>query len=117
MTPSPEMQTAIRQLIAKQPQEAQAQLAADFEIAEMESINPFGSILSFRRPGYTSNPRSGQMPLPVEGVVEDADGALLDVVLYVDPNGGLYELELLRWADGYVKRPNWSTFTVKSPET
>jgi hypothetical protein len=33
-------------------------------------------------------------------------------VLHVDPNGRLYELELLRWADGDVIGPDWRTFAV-----
>jgi hypothetical protein len=48
----------------------------------------------------------------VEGVVKEADGEPLVVVLYSDANGHLYELELIRWAEGYVQGPDWGTFTI-----
>jgi hypothetical protein len=107
-----EMRDAVRQLIAHAQPGRRARLLADLDMAEVEAGNAVGSIFQFRLPGYRAHPRSGQRPLLVEGKVQDADGEILDVVLHVDPNGRLYELELLRWADGDVIGPDWRTFAV-----
>ena len=37
---------------------------------------------------------------PVEGTVQDADGACVSVLLHQDENDRLYELELVRYEDG-----------------
>jgi hypothetical protein len=107
-----ELSEAVRQIVAHLEPEERARLSADLDVAEVECGNDVGSIFEFRLPGYRALHRSGQMPLPVEGRVRDADGEMLDVVLYVDPNGHLFELELLRWAEGNVIGPDWRTFTV-----
>ncbi len=107
-----ELREAVRQMVAHLAPEQRARLSADLDVADVELGNDVGSIFEFRLPCYRALHRSGQMPLPVEGKVRDADGEMLDVVLYIDPNGHLFELELLRWAEGYVIGPDWGTFIV-----
>ena len=107
-----ELREAVRQIVAHLAPEERARLSADLAVAEVEPGNDVGSLFEFRLPGYLALNRNGQMPLPVEGKVRDADGEMLDVVVYVDPNGHLFELELLRWSDGYVQGPDWRTFTI-----
>jgi hypothetical protein len=85
---------------------------AELLVAEVELVNEDRSILGFKVPGQAAVP--GQQPIWPEAKVEDADGELLDVVLYQDANGCLLELELVRYADGPVQGPNWSTLNVCS---
>ena len=55
------------------------------------------------------------MPLCPEGTVIDADGVPLEVVVYTDRNSRLFEFELIRYADGDVIGPDWSTFAIRPP--
>lgn len=41
--------------------------------------------------------------------MKDADGSPMDVLLFADPVDRLYELEYLRWEDGPLQQPHWST--------
>lgn len=109
-----ELRDVVRQIVARLEPGERTRLLQDLDIATVERGNPAGSILEFRLPGYRALPRSGQRPLLVEARVRDADGEMLDVVLFVDPNGHLYELELIRWADGDVIGPDWRTFAIKA---
>jgi hypothetical protein len=47
--------------------------------------------------------------VPIDALVLDADGAKLSVVLAEDENGRLYELQLIRYAQGAVLGPDWTT--------
>ena len=49
---------------------------------------------------------TGQHALPTEATLRDEDGTQLDVILYVDKNDRLFELEIIRWGEGAVIRPD-----------
>ena len=54
----------------------------------------------------------GQHVFPVEGTVQDSDGASVSVLLHQDENDRLYELELVRYDDGDLINPKWETLKV-----
>lgn len=64
------------------------------------------SISGYKRPAYR-----GQHQYVVEVRLADADGADLTAVLYADENGRLYELEIIRWADGELIAPDVNSLT------
>jgi hypothetical protein len=70
------------------------------------------SRVCFRIPDYPRPKYSGQHAYPVEGRLRDADGSLLTAVLYADENDRLLELELIRYEEGPVIRPDWSSLEV-----
>ena len=86
-------------------------LLADFKSARIEALNAGGTILRFHLPNHVPE-RPGKMPLRVEGRVLDVDGEAIDVVLYDDANGRLFEFELIRHAKGEVIDANWDTFEI-----
>jgi hypothetical protein len=89
------------------------QLLSDLENAS--AIEDVGSITEFHIDGY-SRPTGGlERPVPVDAVVQDADGATILVVLTEDENGRLYELELNRCSTGDVIAPNWRTLRALQP--
>jgi hypothetical protein len=55
----------------------------------------------------------GQHAYPTEGRVVEADGAEIDVSLYANENHRLFELELVKRAEGRIVGPDWSTFRIR----
>jgi hypothetical protein len=94
------------------------QLLVDIENCSVETTNRDSSILLFHIDGYERPPHRGQDTFrgkdqfPVEGTVNDADGAEMDVALFV-VHGRVYELELIKHATGDVVAPDWTTFRTK----
>jgi len=84
----------------------------DAALAMAEVINDDNSIIRFHLDNYVRPPYRGQHSLPVEGRVQDADGASLLLLLHQDENDRLYELELVRFEDGPVKGPRWETLKL-----
>ena len=76
----------------------------------MEEGGDNSSRLLFVLPGYDRPEYEGQRAYPVEGTMQDEDGAELTVLLYADQNDNLYEMEIVRWAEGSLKAPKWNTF-------
>lgn len=64
-------------------------------------------ILGYERPAY-----DGQHPFGIEGKMFDRDGAELSVLLHADQNERLFELEIIRWDEGTLISPNWSTLKL-----
>ena len=98
--------------------EVRNQLLLDLDRPLVEAVSPDGSRLMFRIDGYQCPPHRGQDTFrgkdgfPVEGTMHDADGAEMDVLLFV-VHGRVYELELVRHMGGPVLRPDWNSFRVK----
>ena len=88
------------------------QLLDDAAVATAEAVNDDGSIIRFYLEGYERPPYRGQHAVPVEGVVEDADGASITVLLHQDENDRLYELEFVRYDDGDLMAPKWDTLKL-----
>jgi len=53
--------------------------------------------------------------MPIDAAVLDADGALLDVALSTDENGRLLDREVVRFEEGPVAGPDWSTLRLRRP--
>lgn len=99
--------------------EERDQLLEDLENCEVDEATTDGSRLEFfipqyKRPvGHRQGAYRAKDGFPVEGVVNDADGAEIDVSLFGDANNRLYELELVKLIGGPVIKPDWRTFKVK----
>ena len=93
------------------PDEQGHQMKADLEISQVEEESG-AARLRFVIPGYARPPYRGQHPFPVEGWMQDADGARLDVIPHADERGRLLELEIIRWSEGEIVGPRWDTFTI-----
>jgi hypothetical protein len=88
--------------------EARDKLLSDLAIAQVEAELANGELIKFHLEGH-EHPRGGQHLYPVEGEMRDADGSPMSVLLFADPVDRLYELEYLRWGDGPMQNPDWST--------
>lgn len=89
-----------------------AQLLADSMIATARSPDGDRSRILFDIPGYIRPTYKGQHSYGVEGRMFDSDGVELSVLLHADENGRLLELEFVRWGEGDVIGPDWSTIKV-----
>jgi hypothetical protein len=87
-------------------------LLEDAAVATAETVNDDGSIVRFHLQGYERPAYRGQHVFPVEGTVQDADGASVSVLLHQDENDRLYELELVRYDEGDLIEPKWETLKV-----
>jgi hypothetical protein len=92
------------------------QLLDDLKRLSAEEVLLDGSTVRFEIAGYTRPPYHGQRLLPVQGMVLDADGETVSVLLHEDENGRIYELELVRYANGNVLGPDWATLKLISTE-
>lgn len=99
----------IRSFAQRLPDRERDQLLADCDNALAETVTHDGSRVTFSIVGYQRPSYRGQHPFAVEGKVADLDGAELSVLLHADEHGRLLELELVRFDDGDVLKPNWST--------
>lgn len=102
----------IREVAARLSDGDRDRLLADMEEATADASFIDGSRVGFSIAGYERPPYRGQHPFPVEGKVEDRDGCELSVLLHADENGRLLELELVRFDEGKVLGPVWSTLRL-----
>lgn len=102
----------IRRVAEKLPKERQLRLLDDLAQATAELATPDGTRIVFNISGYQRPPYRGQHSFGVEGELFDKDGVKLSFDLFADENDRLLELELIRWDEGVVIEPNWSTFKV-----
>ena len=104
----------IRQFAEKLRRRECEELLEDMENAIAETAVNDGSRIIFTIEGYERPAYRGQHPFGVEGKVRDHDGADLSVLLHADENGRLLELELVRFNDGDVVEPDWSTLQLNA---
>ena len=62
--------------------------------------------------GYERPPYRGQHSFGVEGKLNDSDGELLTTDLFADENDRLLELEIVRYAYGPIKAPDWHSLVL-----
>lgn len=86
------------------------QILADLAQASAVPMNDDETIIRFEIPGYNHPPKSGGRII-VDGKARDKDGAYLDVILFTDESGRLYELEIVRFGAGELIGPDWTTLT------
>ena len=87
-------------------------LPHDLTTARVESIAYDDSLLVLHLDGYQRPAEWGQHTYPLEGTMRDMDGAVVDVLLLADAAHRLYQLEFVRYSDGPLLRPNWSTLEI-----
>jgi len=108
----PQEREAIQSIASLLDEGPRSRLLDDLALASAEVLNDDGSIVRFHLDGYVRPPYRGQHPLPVEGALQDADGAHLSLLLHQDENDRLYELEIVRYEDGELKGPRWETLKL-----
>lgn len=99
---------AVSRMAETLPEPQRSQLTDDLAHATAEPLNEDGSIIRFEIEGYLRSPRIGRT-ISVDAVATDRDGAHLNVVLFTDAIGRLYELEIVRFENGSVIAPDWKT--------
>lgn len=84
-------------------------LLSDLNGANLLPQNDIGTMVEFVLPD-SDPPKSGGLgDYGIEGVVNDADGAEMIVLLHTDSNGRLKDIELIRFHNGCVIQPDWTT--------
>lgn len=102
----------IREIARRLPANERDKLLSDMERATAVSVLGDASRTAFTIAGYERPAYRGQHPFGVEGKVKDRDGSDLSVLLHADENGKLLELELVRFDEGEVIGPDWSTLRL-----
>lgn len=102
----------IQEIALRLPAEKRDQLLTDMERATAETVSGNSARVLFTIAGYERPPYRGQQPFHVEGMVQDQDGSELSVLLHADENGRLLELEVVRFDEGEVMKPDWSTLRL-----
>ena len=115
-----EERRVILQLAAKfASDEERNKLVTDLDRCLVSETVPDGSILSFDITDYQRPPGKGRWQyrqkdgFVIDGVVKDADGSDMDVMLLADANHRVWEFEIVRHHPGSVIKPDWSTFKVR----
>ncbi len=98
----------VSRMVEKLPDNQRAQIMSDLTRAAAEPLNDDESIVRFDIAGY-QHPSSIGRNVIVEGMAKDGDGADLEIILFTDHNDHLYELEIVRFEDGGLVGPNWTT--------
>ena len=102
----------IRQIAERLPSNKQHQLLDDLSRSQAEPVTPDEARIIFHISGYQRPPYRGQHSFGVEGELHDKDGTKLTLDLFADENDRLLELELIRWGDGDLIAPEWSTLKL-----
>lgn len=103
---------ALLLMIQRLPQEQRQQVMSDLEVCSVEEVTPDGSRLQIYIPGYDRPPYRGQHAYQVGGHLRDGDGEKVEVTLYADENDRPLEVELLKWGEEPLRKPDWATFSV-----
>ncbi|MGQ3046430.1 MAG: DUF6984 family protein [Niveispirillum sp.] len=99
---SPDEMSIVLRLADSLPEPARSRLISDAAAARVVEERADGECLIFSISGYQRPPYRGQELYPAEGRIIDADGAEIDVLLYMDAQDRLLELEYIRWGDGPI---------------
>lgn len=110
--PTVEEQNLILEIANRLDGRESEQLRADLKNAVVVSRANDNSRIEFGIDGYKRPPYNGQHPYAVEGKMTDSDGAELSVLLHADENGRLLELEIVRWDNGSLIGPSWSSLKL-----
>jgi hypothetical protein len=102
----------IRLVADKLPADQRKQLLDDAIHATAESAVQDGSRVLFHIQGYERPPYRGQHSFGVQGELLDDDEVRLSFDLFADENGRLLELEIIRWDETPLIKPNWSTIKM-----
>ncbi|WP_407945863.1 DUF6984 family protein [Paraburkholderia metrosideri] len=104
----------IRGVASRLDPDARHKLLFDLDRARALPTLKDGSLIELHIDGYQRPSHVGQHSFPFEGRLVDADGAEVCVLLFADPDDRLLELEFLRWGDGDLQGPDWTTLQIVS---
>lgn len=104
--------TFIRLIASRLAREESERLLSDLASAHAEPQLEDGSLILFHIDGYERPHAIGQHTFPFEGRLADVDGEPVSVLVFADPANRLLELEFIRWADGQLQGPNWTTLQI-----
>jgi len=116
MRPLTATEIAVVRWFALQIDEPQREsLINDVDKATADEIRDEQLTIRFDLEDYTRPPYRFERPLPIDAAVLDTDGSTLAVVLATDENGRLFQLQVIRFEDGPILGPDWSTLRLLSP--
>jgi hypothetical protein len=104
--------TIAEKFAARLPERERDTLVKDLAQSKVEPATGSEARVYFLIPGYERPEARGQHVYGVEGRVKDEDGSVLCVLLHADENDRVLELELVRFDEGTVKCPDWSTLEL-----
>ncbi len=110
---TPSERAALVRLGDKLPNAERDRFLRDLEGCGVSSQTEDNSRLLFELCSYVRPEYKGQHAYPVEGLVKDADGTELTVCIYADHQDRLLELELIKWGDAAIQRPDWDSFEIR----
>jgi len=90
------------------PEPQRSQITRDLARATAEPLNEDDSVIRFEIEGYQRSSLIGRT-LSVDATATDSDGAHLNIILFTDGSGHLFELEIVRFENGGVIAPDWKT--------
>ena len=99
---------AVSRMAETLPEPQRSQITDDLAHALAEPLNEDSSVIRFEIEGYPRLSRVGRT-MSVDATATDRDGAHLNVILFADESGRLYELEIVRFENGNVIAPDWTT--------
>jgi hypothetical protein len=102
----------ISEMAQRLPAKERKRLLLDLEFSKAAPANEIGTIIAFTIAGYQRPHTIGSRLYDVEANVLDEDGSQLDLILHADANGRLMELEIVRYAEGSVIKPDWTTLSL-----
>jgi Domain of unknown function (DUF6984) len=102
---------AVSYMAAALPEPQRSRITRDLLHSTAEPLNDSGSIIRFSIEGYQP-PTATRRVVSVDAVATDRDGAHLNVILFTDALGHLYELEIVRFDKEETIDPDWSTLKV-----
>jgi hypothetical protein len=94
------------------PKDKQAVLLDDLVNASVQEENEDCSRIIFNICGYVRPQYRGQHSYGIEGSLQDMDGTSVSVDLFADENNRLLEMELIRWGNGNLQKPDWATLSL-----
>jgi hypothetical protein len=99
---------AVARMAEGLPEQQRFQITSDLLHATAEPLNDDGSLVRFGIEGYCP-PTHTSRNVAVDAFAIDGDGAHLNVILFTDALGRLYELEIVRFEKGKLVGPDWSS--------
>ncbi len=109
---TPDEVSAIKSVAERLSSEQRRQLLQDMVGASARSETPDGSRIRFDIECYERPVYRGQHSFGVQGELLDQDESKLSFDLFADENGRLLEMELIRWGEGGLISPDWSTLKL-----
>lgn len=101
----------IKQLLSASDLDVSTELSTALSNVKVYSVNDDGSIIALCR-DIDVHKSSDHSPLNATGLVQDIQGNLGEVLLFVDQLNYPTELEIVSYGEQDIRTPMWSTFRL-----